>query len=70
VINNANCGWVVKPEDKDDLVSIMRDVFSRPKQELHSFGVNGYNYAMKTFSRERNLNKLISIIEQANETQF
>jgi glycosyltransferase involved in cell wall biosynthesis len=66
-IKQANCGWVVLPEDKDSLAHAMIDAISRTKQELLFYGENGFDYAVKNYSKEKNLNKLVSIIMQASE---
>jgi glycosyltransferase involved in cell wall biosynthesis len=64
-IRKANCGWVVPPEDTNSLAHAMMDAISRTKQELLTFGENGFDFALKNYTREKNLHKLVSIIMQA-----
>jgi glycosyltransferase involved in cell wall biosynthesis len=61
-IMHGNCGWIVHPENIDDLTAIMLKVVSIPKEELHRYGLNGSVYALENFSRSKNLLKLINII--------
>lgn len=66
-ILQANCGWVVPPEDKESLAQIMTECISVAKQELQTLGENGFVYAMENYARDKNLNKLIALIKQAAE---
>jgi glycosyltransferase involved in cell wall biosynthesis len=70
-IKQAKCGWVVPPEDIDALSKTMKILVSTPEVEMKNFGRNGFKYAMEKFSKERNLQKMICIInEVANETSL
>jgi glycosyltransferase involved in cell wall biosynthesis len=64
-IVRANCGWVIKPESSEALAQIMANVVQIPIMELQTKGENGYNYALQHFSKTKNLQKLISIIENS-----
>jgi len=61
-IKQSGCGLVVLPEDTQSLILAMRDMISKPKQDLFEFGQNGFDYAMENFSKEKNLKSLTSII--------
>ena len=61
----ANCGWIVPPENVEQLAHNMRDATLIPSVQLEIYGKNGFNFAMKTFSKKTNLQKVISIIENS-----
>ena len=62
-IIDADCGIVVSPENKNELIAAMRNISVWAKSVLEEKGENGFNYAMKYFSRSRNLEKLIRIVK-------
>ena len=62
VIKQANCGWVVPPENIVELASKMKTVVSYSKDALQGYGRNGYKYAMENFSKKENLKKIVTII--------
>jgi hypothetical protein len=61
-IIEAKCGWVVSPEDKIHIIEKFKELVCIQKSELTKLGLNGYNYAKGNFSKEKNLQKLSSII--------
>lgn len=63
-IKHANCGWVVTPEDIVALAETMKTVASISKDDLHSYGRNGFKYALENFSKKHNLRKLVEIITE------
>jgi glycosyltransferase involved in cell wall biosynthesis len=66
-VREANCGWVVDPENVDELVAIMRMVSTISQDVLHNYGENGFKYSINNYSLKNNLQKLVSvIIETAN----
>jgi len=68
IIKSANCGWIIPPEDGDKLANTMRFVYGLEKRELHKKGENGFDYAVKHFSKVRNLRKLTEIIKATSLT--
>ncbi len=63
-ILNANCGWIVPPEDIDQLVRTLRFVCCISRKELLDYGMKGFVYAMENFSRKNNLQKMINLLHQ------
>jgi glycosyltransferase involved in cell wall biosynthesis len=61
-IKQADCGWIVSPENTDILSKAMKIAASFPEKDLHRLGRNGFNYALKNFSKNKNLQKLVDII--------
>ncbi len=61
---SANCGWAGAAEDEQWLIETFREVANIPDEELRLLGVNGYAYGVKNFSKEINLTKLTSIINE------
>ncbi len=61
-INDADCGWVLAPEDIISLSEMMQKVASTSNEELLKKGENGFSYALGNLSKKKNLNKLIDII--------
>ncbi|NDP27137.1 MAG: glycosyltransferase family 4 protein [Flavobacterium sp.] len=64
-IITANCGWVVPPENVEQLAKKMRKVTLIPSDQLKIYGENGFNFAMKDLSKKTNLQKVVSIIENS-----
>lgn len=67
LVEKANCGIYVEPENIDDWVDKIRHISQLPKQQLRTIGNNGYTYAREHFDRSKlsmnylhHLNKLIS----------
>jgi glycosyltransferase involved in cell wall biosynthesis len=63
-IKRANCGWVVPPENTDQLMRLFRTVITIPESELLFYGKNGFQYALENFSKENNLPKLVNLIHE------
>ncbi len=58
VIREAECGWVVPPENINELSRNMIMAASCEKEYLMSLGSNGFRFASDNFSSERNVRKL------------
>lgn len=63
-ILDSNCGLVVEPENIDSLVSAMREISQWSNDKLKQRGKDGFDYAIKHFSKTRSLQKIISLITQ------
>jgi len=63
-VTESGCGWVVEPESVDELATMMRKVRETNQEELDLRGERGYEYAMEHFSKQRNLPRLVKIIEE------
>jgi glycosyltransferase involved in cell wall biosynthesis len=64
IVNSANCGWVVSPENVKELSEKMRAVSNMDVTDLKNAGQNGQKYAMQYFSKKSNLNKITKILEE------
>jgi len=63
IISKADCGWVVEPESIDKLCDLMIKVSGIEENILVMRGKNGHLFANEYFSKEKNLEKLTSIIK-------
>lgn len=63
-IREAGCGWVIEPENPAALSELMQKIITMPEEEFQSMGLKGREYALKHFSKEANLSKLVGIIEK------
>jgi glycosyltransferase involved in cell wall biosynthesis len=63
-IMEANCGWVLPPEDANRLSAMMKEVSTLPQEILKEKGEKGFNYGIRNFSKEKNLRKLIKIVSE------
>lgn len=63
-ILDASCGWVVDPIDEKLLKESFNFIVKLDKNSLKKLGENGLNYALNHFSKDKNLNKIISILHQ------
>ncbi len=66
-IREANCGWIIPPENTNALSQIMQMVISLPINELRNLGENGFNYAMENYSKSKNLNKILAHIDDIDD---
>jgi len=64
-IISANCGWIIPPENVEQLAKNMRNATSIPSVQLEIYGKNGFDFAMKTLSKKTNLQKVVTIIENS-----
>ena len=62
-INEANCGWVIEPENSNLLNILMTKVITYDKNHLTMLGSNGKQYALTHFSKKSNLPKIIKAIK-------
>jgi len=62
-ISNANCGWVVPPENIEKLTVAMINAAQTPAEKLNDYGKNGFDFASENLSKKINLHKIASIIE-------
>lgn len=63
IINEANCGFVVEPENVELLAQTMKKVYNIKTKELEALGINGREYALINLSKKTNLQKVVSVIE-------
>jgi glycosyltransferase involved in cell wall biosynthesis len=63
ILNEGNCGFIVDPEDEDELAAILKKAYYMQKPELERLGNNGKHYAYLHLTREVNLSKLVATIE-------
>jgi glycosyltransferase involved in cell wall biosynthesis len=63
ILKEADCGIVVEPENYNSLSNGMQQLSNLKRSELQQYGLRGRDYAVHYLSKEHNLNRLISIIE-------
>jgi glycosyltransferase involved in cell wall biosynthesis len=63
-VNEAECGWVIDPENIGALVAKFHDIAKLDKGKLNLMGRNGFEYAINHFSRTKNLFKLSNACEK------
>lgn len=61
-VSEANCGYVVRPENINELSKAMVDITLQKGEVLKAMGANGRKYALEVFSKKANLTKLQSVI--------
>lgn len=64
-IEQSGCGWVVLPDQPKELADKIREVVRLPALELAQRGQAGREYALKNFTGEVCLPKVIRVLEQA-----
>ena len=65
-ILEANCGFVVEPENPSSLAMSMETIYLTDKVILAGYGKNGLDYAINNLSKEKNLKRLQSLITDEN----
>lgn len=63
-IRESDCGWILPAENIEILTKMMNDVVKLPNEILSEKGNNGFNFAMRNFSKKNNLDKLNNIINK------
>lgn len=61
-IIESNSGLVVEPEDVQQLIEAFQEVSEWDVQTLEQKGRNGFDYAIKRFSRKQNLPLITDLI--------
>ena len=63
ILNNAACGFVVEPENVEEIAALMTNIYRTDKNQLEEMGQNGKKYALLNLSKKANLAKVVTIIE-------
>lgn len=61
-ILNADCGVVVEPEGEELLIATLRNIVQWSESKRKQKGENGFEYALKRFSKRNNLSQIIKKI--------
>jgi len=67
VVNECNCGWVVKPDDVHGLSAAISEASNTPDNERKALGQRARAYALANFTTDACLPQVIETIEQAAE---
>jgi glycosyltransferase involved in cell wall biosynthesis len=67
-IKRAGCGWVQPPENMEQLVNAFQKAISLSKNDLESYGINGFNYAVDNYSQQVNLLKFVHVVREVAGT--
>jgi glycosyltransferase involved in cell wall biosynthesis len=63
LVETADCGFYVEPEDPTDFARVMRQVADLPEEERLRIGENGYAYAKAHFDRNALAHKYLSYLK-------
>jgi glycosyltransferase involved in cell wall biosynthesis len=63
VVKASGCGWVIPPDDPWALAEALFAAKRLSIEELDRYGNHGREYAIKNFTEEVNLSKVVSILE-------
>jgi glycosyltransferase involved in cell wall biosynthesis len=63
IIHDAKCGWVIPPDSSEDLAFMINRVLKIDKERLSKLGQSGREYALKYFSSEACLPKVIRVFK-------
>ena len=64
LIEQANCGIYAEPENTDEIVKAVLQLYTLPKKQLEEMGNKGYTYAKIHFDRILLAKKYLNIIEK------
>lgn len=67
-ILNSQSGWLVEPDNKVELMRILKLICDENPENLMEKGKNGYRYAKKYFSKDINLNKILYLFIKHERT--
>lgn len=63
-INEADCGWVIEPENVEKLADTMKMVAGINRTTLEDKAKKAQEYGLAHFSKKENLNRLVKVIEE------
>ena len=63
-IREADCGWVIEPENVEKLAETMKMVVSVDNAVLADKAQKAQLYGLSHFSKKENLNRLVKVIEE------
>ncbi len=64
-IERSGCGWVVEPGRPDSLAETLRAVSGMAEEELSRRGLAGREFALRNFTQEACLPRVVEILERA-----
>lgn len=62
VIVEAECGWVVEPENHNAIIALFQRIVTLPKHLIERKGKNALEYGKENFSKDNNLQKLVNLV--------
>lgn len=62
IIYQSGCGWIIEPEQPEQLAVLLEEVSSSSSQDLIRRGQAGREYALNNFSRALNIQRVIDIL--------
>jgi glycosyltransferase involved in cell wall biosynthesis len=65
-INDGNAGLYFEPENYNDLAGKILQLFN-DRSQINELGLNGYNYVLNNFSRNKIANEFIIELEEINK---
>jgi hypothetical protein len=61
-IQKSGCGWVIEPENKEQLINSFRSILMESRELREEKGEKGFDYAMIKFSKKNNLRTITDLI--------
>lgn len=65
IVTESQCGWVVEPENSNEIINAMRSVRYMDKRRLIEMGESGCLYATQHLTKEKNLRLLVRHIKDS-----
>ena len=65
MVDEADCGLAIPPEDPNSLVNAINHLLSLPEKKSGNMGINGHNYALQNHDYKMLAKKFIQAIERA-----
>ena len=64
ILRDAQCGFVVEPQNPNNLVKVIKDFMAMPEEERAKFGANGHAYYRAHFMQTQVTSRIDSLLEQ------
>ena len=61
-ILQSGCGWVIEPENKRQLIGMLKSICKESRESRIQKGENGFNYAISRYTKTVNLKKITDLI--------
>lgn len=68
LIKGSNCGVVVEPQNYNEIISKIEELYELEKEELTTIGLNGRDYLDQHLKREISINKYRETLKQVLES--
>lgn len=68
-VHYANAGYVIAPQNEEELVVVLNKLLSFSKEDLAEMGNNGYNYLLEHCTYEKITSKFVTVLDEVDQNE-